>query len=193
MDTRKTKINSITGTSRIPNPHDDDERYGRKILSAVVWPLTALLVIILMMIFGSPAAVITSFIPDRGYLGPQQRMAFKDLETAVAEAERAAEPNGNSFTSKALEGGCFNDMGYAANDKLERCQQLVYLALSKIQLSQEGRIEPSRVASAIYPDLIPNLRLAAVEACRESWARDLDSGLQGPTCSLAELTLARSD
>lgn len=193
MSRQKTANDFVTGTSRIPKSNPQVDHYGRKVALAILGPILVLLTLMLMSAFASPAAVVNSFLPGPDQAKQSQRIAFRDISGTMKSLTEDSEAVPNEFAKQAIDSGCFTSMENADNEKLQRCGRLVCMALSEVQRRQTESAFAAPTTLATYPDLIPNLQLAAIEACRVKWARGIDASLEGPACRVSELSLATRD
>jgi hypothetical protein len=126
--------------------------------------------------FAVAAIALIAFAPTPSEIA----MAFKAVGTPVSivaggmhdrEAEqtiasRFKELAGTDLTASS---DCFDGIGLATQDKLDRCSKLIYQALRDV----DGTPFATDTASATdRKTLVQELKLAVTEVCRERWARD---------------------
>lgn len=89
-----------------------------------------------------------------------------DRESIQTIAGRFKELAGSEITASS---DCFEAIGLATQDKLERCSKLIYQALRDV----DGTPFATDTASVSdRKSLQQELKLAVTEVCRERWARD---------------------
>lgn len=127
--------------------------------------------------FAVAALALNAFAPTPSEIA----MAFKPFGTPVSlvkgqdDGRQSLETIATRFkelagTNLTASSDCFDGIGLATQDKLDRCSKLIYQALKDI----DGTPYETDTASAALDrkTLVQELKLAVTEVCRERWARD---------------------
>lgn len=161
----------------------------RSFAATLFAPVFALASIGVMALVPSPSDIAMAFKPVGTDLTNVAGGVRDGRETLQSIAGRIKDAAGDRITH-ADAADCFESLGLAGPDKLERCGRIVYQVLAEVEENPTA-FAFDQGSPISRKAVVQELRLAATEVCRERWSRTGSIPKDSPACavSLAALEL----
>lgn len=173
-------------------PHHVLRRYAMRLaLTTLAAPAFVIAMLAVMVNYSGPSELWAAMQPIDSKLKPVNA-GVPNVETAVRDlSERAPEPVAASAKANS---DCFQRLALADQAKLDRCSKVVYQTLINLEKEAGSPVVQNTLEAKVEQrQVIQQLRLAATEVCRVSWAKRKTYDafeFDNPACEASQVLLA---
>lgn len=166
-----------------PPDHLHPEVKVRSFIGLLLAPMFAGLGLFMVTALPSPGEIAMTSKLLGAPLVTQLEASNNGNQSIQTLAERIGTATGQTIGRNA---DCFEDLGLADKEKLDRCGRAVYQALAEVERTPTvftGEAVPTR------DTLVQEIKLAATEVCRQKWSRAGTLPLDSKACEIALTSL----